>query len=486
MSWERGHLARGGRLRAGSPLPHAGKMTALPRGVFQETFRGFVPAGIPPALPGPAPSLSPPGPLPRPWIAPQGMTPPGGRAALITAFSSWLDALDTANPPADRFSDSRLYRDRFSIRHQLVLAVSGPSKTVARNRGGRNPRGSREDVGRIRVAIAGVGNCASALVQGVEYYRRRNAAAEAGLMARGDRRLETLRRRGRRRVRHRPAQGRAARSRKRCSPRRTAHPALPALAVRERRPGPDGPGARRGRGPHGALRRVGGVPARRRGPPGGRRGPSSGRAGRRILVCYLRSARNARSGTTPKPALDAGVALVNCVPVFLASDSRVGGPVPGGGAAPRGRRRQEPDRGDDRAPDPVPAARDRGVAIDRTYQLNTGGNTDFLNMLERSRLQSKKKSKTESVQSQLDERLEAREIHIGPSDYVPWQDDNKVAFIRLEGRGFGGAPLEIELRMSVQDCAEQRGSRHRRASLHRSSGLSAGSPGRSRPPARTS
>src|SRR3546814_3326648 len=94
---------------------------------------------------------------------------------------------------------------------------------------------------------------------------------------------------------------------------------------------------------------------------------------------------------------------------------------------------------------------DRGSALDRTYQLNTGGNTDFLNMLAQERLKSKKLSKTESVQSQLDVRLDARNIHVGPSDYVPWQNDNKVCFIRMEGRGFGDVPIELELRLSVQD-----------------------------------
>ncbi|MGH8601926.1 MAG: inositol-3-phosphate synthase, partial [Gammaproteobacteria bacterium] len=95
--------------------------------------------------------------------------------------------------------------------------------------------------------------------------------------------------------------------------------------------------------------------------------------------------------------------------------------------------------------------------FDRTYQLNTGGNTDFLNMLAMDRLRSKKHSKTESVQSQLDQRLDPRNIHIGPSDYVPWQGDNKVCFIRMEGRGFGDAPVEIELRLSVQDSPNSAG-----------------------------
>ncbi len=97
------------------------------------------------------------------------------------------------------------------------------------------------------------------------------------------------------------------------------------------------------------------------------------------------------------------------------------------------------------------------MSLDSTYQLNTGGNTDFLNMKALDRLKSKKVSKTESVQSQLDERLDSRNIHIGPSDYVPWQGDNKVAFIRMEGRGFGDVPLELELRLSVQDSPNSAG-----------------------------
>jgi myo-inositol-1-phosphate synthase len=100
---------------------------------------------------------------------------------------------------------------------------------------------------------------------------------------------------------------------------------------------------------------------------------------------------------------------------------------------------------------------ERGIHLDRTYQLNTGGNTDFLNMLNRSRLRSKKISKTEAVQSQLEVPLEAENIHIGPSDYVPWQNDNKVCFIRMEGRGFGEIPLNLELRLSVEDSPNSGG-----------------------------
>jgi myo-inositol-1-phosphate synthase len=100
----------------------------------------------------------------------------------------------------------------------------------------------------------------------------------------------------------------------------------------------------------------------------------------------------------------------------------------------------------------------RGVKLDRTYQLNTGGNTDFLNMLNRSRLLSKKESKTESVQSQLGEdRLDNENIHIGPSDWVAWQKDNKIGFIRMEGKLFGDIPMNLELRLSVEDSPNSAG-----------------------------
>ncbi|MCZ6851325.1 MAG: inositol-3-phosphate synthase, partial [Planctomycetota bacterium] len=155
--------------------------------------------------------------------------------------------------------------------------------------------------------------------------------------------------------------------------------------------------------------------------------------------------------------LEASVAMVNCVPVFIASDTAW---------ARKFRDAGLPIIGDD-IKSQVGATivhrtltrlfGDRGVELDRTYQLNTGGNTDFLNMKALDRLKSKKVSKTESVQSQLDERLDSKNIHIGPSDYVPWQDDNKVAFIRMEGRGFGDVPLELELRMSVQDSPNSAG-----------------------------
>jgi myo-inositol-1-phosphate synthase len=100
---------------------------------------------------------------------------------------------------------------------------------------------------------------------------------------------------------------------------------------------------------------------------------------------------------------------------------------------------------------------ERGVKLDATYQLNTGGNTDFLNMLSQNRLGSKRVSKTQAVQSQLDVPLPDEQVHIGPSDYVAWQNDNKVCFLRLEGRGFGGVGLNLELRLSVEDSPNSAG-----------------------------
>jgi myo-inositol-1-phosphate synthase len=180
-------------------------------------------------------------------------------------------------------------------------------------------------------------------------------------------------------------------------------------------------------------------------------------SGAEVLLCYLPTGSEQAVKHYAEACLDARVAMINCVPVFLASDPYW---------AQQFRDAGVPIVGDDiksqvgativhRAL--VRLFSDRGVSIDRTYQLNTGGNTDFLNMLERNRLKSKKISKTESVQSQLDQRLDPRDIHVGPSDYVPWQRDNKVCFIRIEGRGFGGVPIELEMRLSVEDSPNSAG-----------------------------
>ncbi len=156
-------------------------------------------------------------------------------------------------------------------------------------------------------------------------------------------------------------------------------------------------------------------------------------------------------------ALEAGIGFINNMPVFIASNPEW---------AQRFKDRNLPVIGDDIKAQVgatithrylVDLFRKRGVRLDRTYQLNTGGNTDFLNMLNRTRLASKKESKTEAVQSVAAERLDAHNIHIGPSDYVPWQCDNKVCFIRMEGRMFGDVPFNLDLRLSVEDSPNSAG-----------------------------
>jgi myo-inositol-1-phosphate synthase len=155
--------------------------------------------------------------------------------------------------------------------------------------------------------------------------------------------------------------------------------------------------------------------------------------------------------------LEAGTAFINCMPVFIASDPEW---------AARFKEKNLPIIGDD-----IKAQlgatithrtltdlfRKRGVKLERTYQLNTGGNTDFLNMLDHARLKSKKKSKTEAVQSVAAEQLDEDNIHIGPSDYVSWQKDNKVCFLRMEGKLFGDVPMNLELRLSVEDSPNSAG-----------------------------
>jgi myo-inositol-1-phosphate synthase len=180
-------------------------------------------------------------------------------------------------------------------------------------------------------------------------------------------------------------------------------------------------------------------------------------SGAHVLVNYLPVGSEAAARFYAECALEAGVALVNCMPVFIASDPEW---------ARRFAERGLPVVGDD-----IKAQlgatithrtltdlfRMRGVKLDRTYQLNTGGNTDFLNMLERSRLRSKRISKTEAVQSVAARRLAEDDIHIGPSDYVAWQKDNKVCYLRMEGRMFGDVPLNLELRLSVEDSPNSGG-----------------------------
>jgi len=180
-------------------------------------------------------------------------------------------------------------------------------------------------------------------------------------------------------------------------------------------------------------------------------------SGAEVMVNYLPVGSEAAARFYAECALDAGVALVNCIPVFIASDPAF---------AARFEERGLPIVGDDikaqlgatithRMLTDLFAK--RGVKLRRTYQLNTGGNTDFLNMLNRSRLASKKESKTEAVQSVAAERIADDDIHVGPSDYVAWQKDNKVCFLRMEGELFGGVPMNLELRLSVEDSPNSAG-----------------------------
>jgi myo-inositol-1-phosphate synthase len=177
-----------------------------------------------------------------------------------------------------------------------------------------------------------------------------------------------------------------------------------------------------------------------------------------ILVNYLPVGSEEATRFYAGCALEAGVGFINNIPVFIASDPTW---------AARFEERNLPLIGDD-IKSQLGATivhrvlanlfMNRGVKLERTYQLNTGGNTDFLNMLDRSRLKSKKKSKTESVQSQLgEERLNKENIHIGPSDWVAWQKDNKICFIRMEGKLFGEVPMNLELRLSVEDSPNSAG-----------------------------
>ncbi|MBI4167447.1 MAG: inositol-3-phosphate synthase [Candidatus Aenigmarchaeota archaeon] len=176
-----------------------------------------------------------------------------------------------------------------------------------------------------------------------------------------------------------------------------------------------------------------------------------------VLVNYMPVGSEKAAKFYAQASLDANCAFVNCMPVFISSNSEW---------ANKFREKNLPIIGDD-VKSQIGATivnrslaklfEDRGVKIDRMYQLNVGGNTDFKNMLDRARLKSKKISKTESVQSNMPKRLEDDDIHIGPSDYVPWLNDNKIAFIRIEGRNFGDVPLELELRLSVEDSPNSAG-----------------------------
>ena len=180
-------------------------------------------------------------------------------------------------------------------------------------------------------------------------------------------------------------------------------------------------------------------------------------SGAEVLACYLPVGSEQAVKMYAQAALEAGVAFVNAVPVFVASDPEWAEKFVAAGL---------PIVGDD-IKSQVGATithrvlanlmESRGIALDHTYQLNVGGNMDFKNMLERSRLKSKKISKTQAVTSNISAQLDADDVHIGPSDHVPWLQDRKFAFVRLEGRGFGDVPMSIEYKLEVWDSPNSAG-----------------------------
>jgi len=305
----------------------------------------------------------------------------------------------------------------------------------------------------IRIGIVGVGNCATALLQGLEYYKHANHN-HAGLLHRAigsytprDIRVVSAFDIDERKVGE--SVERACDAEPNCTARFVKR--LPASKVRvEMGPVLDGVAAHMANYPSTHSFLV------------SKRKPTNivkvlRQSGTEILLNYLPVGSEQATHAYAEACLEAGVSLVNCMPVFIASDPTW---------AARFEKKGIPLIGDDIKGQLGATILHRtlaklfmvrGVAIDRTYQLNVGGNTDFLNMLSQDRLRTKKISKTEAVQTVLDKRLADEAIHIGPSDYVPWQKDRKICFLRIEGRGFGDCPIEVDLRLSVEDSPNSAG-----------------------------
>jgi myo-inositol-1-phosphate synthase len=306
----------------------------------------------------------------------------------------------------------------------------------------------------IKLAIAGVGNCASSLVQGLEYYKLQENAESAGLMHTeiGGYRLQDVKVVAAFDVDQRKV-GVPLEEAIFAKPNNTTvfQRELPKSGVKvQMAPVLDGIAEHMANYPENQAFRVSNEQ-----PVDITRVLKD--TGAEVLVCYLPVGSEQAIRHYAQACLDAGVGMVNCVPVFIASNPEW---------AQRFKEKKIPIVGDD-IKSQVGAtiihrtlARlmgDRGTQLDRTYQLNTGGNTDFLNMLNHERLKTKRISKTESVQSQLETRLDAENIHIGPSDFVAWQKDNKVCFLRMEWRGFGDVPMNLEMRLSVEDSPNSAG-----------------------------
>jgi myo-inositol-1-phosphate synthase len=309
----------------------------------------------------------------------------------------------------------------------------------------------------IKVAIVGIGNCASSLVQGITHYGMLSAEKVSGLMHAdlggyrpSDISIVAAFDIDRRKVGHDLAE--AIFAKPNCT--RVFCADLPA----------SGTIVQMGRILDGFSDHMANQPDDRTFLPAAAPQPDKDEvvavlreAGAEILLNYLPVGSQQATEFYAECALDAGCAFINNIPVFIASDPEW---------AARFRARGLPIIGDD-IKSQLGATivhrvltdlfKKRGVDLQRTYQLNTGGNTDFLNMKNIERLKSKKISKTEAVQSVAEERLEDENIHIGPSDYVAWQDDNKIAFIRMEGVLFGGVPMNMEIRLSVEDSPNSAG-----------------------------
>lgn len=306
---------------------------------------------------------------------------------------------------------------------------------------------------KIKLAIAGVGNCASSLVQGLSYYRDRPddtvglMHADLGGYKISDLEVVAAFDVDRRKVGRPVAEAIFAPPNNTTVFQREIHGAT---AVVQMGPVLDGVPAHMARYPESQAFRAADLP-----PVDVAKVLKD--SGAEVLICYLPVGSEQAARYYAEACLTAGVAMVNCIPVFIASHVEW---------ANRFREKRVPIVGDD-IKSQVGATiihrtltrlmTDRGVKLEHTYQLNTGGNTDFLNMLEEERLKSKRISKTESVQSQLDVPLPADDIHIGPSDYVAWQKDNKVCFLRAEWLGFGDVPMNFEMRLSVEDSPNSAG-----------------------------
>ncbi|HEY4125848.1 MAG TPA: inositol-3-phosphate synthase [Rhizomicrobium sp.] len=302
---------------------------------------------------------------------------------------------------------------------------------------------------KVRVAIVGVGNCASSLVQGVDYYRGvGDNEAVAGLMhvRLGKYHIDDIEFTSAfdvnaTKVGHNLAEAIYAEPN---NTHRFARAKMNGVTVM-RGPTLDGLGKYAGA----QITESDAEPVNV--------AEALKRSGTDVLVSYLPVGSQKATEFYAEEALKAGVGFVNCIPVFIASNDNW-------------RRRFEDARlpiiGDD-IKSQVGATiihrvlanlfRDRGVRLDRTYQLNVGGNYDFMNMLERERLETKKISKTQSVTSQVGHEIGADNVHIGPSDYIPWLSDRKVAYIRLEGAGFGDVPISCEMRLEVWDSPNSAG-----------------------------